>query len=188
MTTLISTKNSSEQTTLISLEKRLEKSEHAIEKLIIIAQALLEKAETAQQNQIAHKANLSQVKEGFEAIVDALDEIRERIENNPERAVQENTTPSHFVCPGHSKFFHRYKGRERAKAKALAEVARISKDPYIKHVKYELIDSNNPEGKTSGYFGGLNAAFYNYAINIISYHVDDCRQCHYHPHYKKISK
>ena len=171
--------------THFSLEERLQQTESALEKLTLIANALLAKANSDQQSLTALESNLSQFVEGFESIATALDEIRDRIEGEPRK--KEEKKPAAFICPGHSEFFHRYKGRERAKKKAAMEVRRKEKEPYIKHVKYELIDYNTPEGENSGFFGGLNKQFYNYAINIISYHVDDCRLCHFHPNYSKLS-
>jgi DNA-binding protein H-NS len=173
--------------TNFSLEERLEQTENALQKLTLIANALLEKANSDQDNLLAVENNLSQFIEGFESIATALDELRDRIEGEPRKKADEDNKPSAFICPGHSEFFHRYKGRERAKKKAALEVSRKEKEPYMKHVKYELLDYNTPEGENSGFFGGLNKQFYNYAINIISYHVDDCRLCHFHPNYTKMS-
>lgn len=97
-----------------------------------------------------------------------------------EDAKTEKAEVKKFQCPGHTEFFHRYTGREKAKRKATDEVVEQEKKDNVKHAKYQLISKDSPEGKSSVYFKGLNA-IYNHAIDIIVFHNDNCTDCEYHP-------
>ena len=86
-------------------------------------------------------------------------------------------TTAVFKCPGHVEFFHRYRGREKAKRKASEEVSKLEKNENILNAKYNIISANSPEGKESVYFKRLNKLFFNHAVELLYTHKDNCKEC-----------
>ena len=93
---------------------------------------------------------------------------------------QDSSIP-YYQCTGHTKFFHHFSSRKRAKRRAAEHIQKVFQpDKSIKHVHYNIINKKDPGGKETGYFNGLNF-IYRYAITFFYQHHDNSLACPLHP-------